>query len=164
MKGFIKNEGDRGTFILQRRLHPGSRLSFDSAYLTVGEKSGKKKGPTFVRWLRENYLSDEQWVFYKEEGVPYFAKTEANIAPAPPTKKIVPAKGAGKVMRRKRDPSMGAGVTAKDIIEPAYEEARPLIEKCSDKFVLKKALTLSRHFSHKEEHMRHVMKRLEQVY
>ena len=164
MKGFVRNEGDRGGFILQRRLYPGAQISLDDAYLVVGKKSGKKEGPAFVKWLRENHLSDDRWAFYKEEGVPYFAKKEENAAPAAPAKRVAPGKGAGKVMRRKTDNIRKASITAKDIIDPAYEEARVLIEKCSDKLVLKKALALSRHFSHKEQHMRHVLKRLEQVY
>lgn len=164
MKGFVKNEGDKGSFVLQRSLHSGATLSFDEAYLTVGAKSGKKKGVEFVRWLRDNCLSGEKWVFYKEEGVPYFTEAESEKAEGPSAKLDIPAKGAGRVMRRHVEPTKGSEITAKTIIEAPHEQARSLIDKCKDKVVLKKALALSRHFSRKEEHMRYLMKRLEQVY
>jgi len=100
MKGFVKNEGDKGIFILQRTLYPGAMLSFDEAYLSVGEKSGKKKGAPFVKWLRDNYLSATQWVFYKEDGIPYFGQEELAEMIDPPAEVALPAKGAGRVMRR----------------------------------------------------------------
>ena len=164
MKGFVKNEGDRSVFILQRRLNPGSKLSFDNAYLSVGEKSGGKKGVSFVRWLRDNYLSAEQWVFYREEGIPYFSKKELDETKDTPVKVSPPAKGAGRVMRRQENGTKGTKITASTIIEEPFNQSKLLIDKCTDKAVLKKALSLSQHFSQKEEHMRHLMRRLQQVY
>ena len=165
MKGFVKNEGKKGAFTLQRRLHPGSTLSFDDAYLTVGAKSGKKEGPAFIKWLRETCLTGNQWGFYKEDGVPYFTKETAKTLEIKPTPSSTPAKGAGRRMTRKQEGGeKGTAITPNALVEAAFPEAQALIEKCSDKTVLKKALALSQHFSKKDEHMRHLMKRLEQVY
>ena len=164
MKGFVKNEGDKGIFILQRTLYPGAMLSFDEAYLSVGEKSGKKKGAPFVKWLRDNYLSATQWVFYKEDGIPYFGQEELAEMIDPPAEVALPAKGAGRVMRRNLNDAKGAAITASTIIEGPYTDAKVLIDKCADRNILKKALALSQHFSKKEEHMRHLMRRLQQVY
>ena len=164
MKGFVKNEGERGTFILQRTLPPGATLSFEDAYLSVGKKSGKKKGISFVRWLRDNYLSETQWVFYKEEGIPYFVQKKLKEIEEKPVEPVAPAKGAGTVMRRKPDGTKGTEITPNTIIEEQFDRAKVLIDKCADKNVLKKALVLSQHFSAKEEHMRHLMRRLQQVY
>ncbi len=164
MKGFVRNEGEKGVFTLQRRLSPGTKLSFDDAYLTVGEKSGQKKGPSFVKWLRENCFTDSQWVFYKKEGVPYFTSEEISQAEEKPVEVLAPSKGAGRIMKRKADTTNKGSITPNLIIGAPFSEAQALIEKCSDKKVLKKALTLSQHFSKKDEHMRHLMKRLEQVY
>jgi hypothetical protein len=125
MKGFVKNEGERGVFTLQRRLNPGSTLSFDDAYFTSEE------------------------VEQGEEKV-----TEA----------VAPARGAGTVMKRKATTVNKSSITPNTIIEAAFPEAHDLIEKCADRNVLKKALALSQHFSKKDEHMRHLMRRLEQVY
>jgi hypothetical protein len=55
-------------------------------------------------------------------------------------------------------------VTPAAIIEAPYEQARGLIDKTRDRSVLKKALALTQHFGGKEKHMRHIMKRMEQVY
>ncbi len=164
MKGFVKNEGKKGIFILQRTLYPGSLLSFDEAYLSVGQKSGRKKGDSFVRWLRDECLSGNQWVFYKEEGVPYFSQEELDEVEERPAGAVAPAKGAGRVMRRHINDAKGTEITASTIIEEPYSRAKVLIDKCADRNILKKALALSQHFSKKEEHMRHLMRRLQQVY
>ncbi len=164
MKGFVKNEGEKGVFILQRTLYPGALLSFDEAYLSVGGKSGLKNGISFVRWLRDNYLSGAQWVFYKEEGVPYFSQEEMSEIEERPVEAVAPAKGAGRVMRRHVNDAKGTEITANTIIEQPFTQAKVLIDKCGDRNVLKKALALSQHFSKKEDHMRHLMKRLQQVY
>jgi len=164
MKGFVKNEGERGVFTLQRRLNPGSTLSFDDAYLTVGEKSGKNKGPSFVKWLRESYLTGDQWVFYKQEGTPYFTSQQIEQVEEKPKEAVAPARGAGTVMKRKASTVSKSSITPNTIIEASFPEAHDLIEKCADRNILKKALALSQHFSKKDEHMRHLMRRLEQVY
>ena len=165
MKGFVKNEGPRGTFTLQRRLYPGSTLSFDDAYLTVGEKSGQKKGTEFVKWLRENCFPGDQWAFYKEEGVPYFTEEAAQGLKTSSEPSSAPARGAGRVMKRKQESGeKGLAITSNAIIEATFPEAQTLINKCSNKSVLKKALNLSQHFAKKDEHMRQLMKRIEQVY
>ena len=164
MKGFVKNEGEKGVFTLQRRLSPGSTLSFDDAYLTVGEQSGKKKGPAFVKWLRETCLTGNQWAFYRKEGLPYFDSEEDEQIEEKPVSAGAPAKGAGRIMRRKVTEVDKGSITPHAIIEAPFPQAHDLIEKCSDRRVLKKALTLSQHFSKKDEHMRHLMRRLQQVY
>ena len=164
MKGFVKNEGEKGVFTLQRRLNPGSTLSFDAAYLTVGEKSGMKKGPAFIKWLRETCLTGNQWAFYRKEGLPYFSSEENEQRKERPSEAVAPSRGAGRIMRRKVTEVDKGTITPSVIIEAPFPEANVLIEKCSDKSVLKKALALSQHFSKKDEHMRHLMRRLEQVY
>jgi hypothetical protein len=107
------------------------------------------------------------------------AKVKAAPKAAPvktPTKKPRPSKrktsskrakdavGAGRAMGRDYDEARGGSVTPANIIEAPYDVARSLIEKTKDRVVLKKALTLTQHFSGKEQHMRHIIKRLEQVY
>jgi hypothetical protein len=165
MKGFVKNEGTEAFFILQRPVSPGGKVSFEDAYVTVGKKSGKKEGVAFVRWLRDNYFAASNWVFYKEEGVPFFSAEEAKVAMETSVGPVDPGKGAGKVMRRQAEnTAKGTAITAKSIIEAPYAQAKVLIDKCADKSVLKKALAASRHFSQREDHMRHIMKRLEQIY
>lgn len=164
MKGFIVNEGERASFKLKKPLPPGSKLPLDYAYLTVGEKSGKKEDLSFVKWLRENYFPGEQWGFYKEDGVPYFS-SEQDPSPTRPVSTTDTARGAGKALRRQQpDLQKENKVAAKDIIESSPEQAKILIDKCSDRMELKKALQLSKHFSKKEQHMRYLIKRIEQVY
>ncbi len=164
MKGFVKNEGEKGVFTLQRRINPGTTLSFEDAYLTVGKKSGKKKGPSFVKWLRESHLTGNQWAFYRQEGAPYFTSEEVEQGEEKVTEAVAPARGAGTVMKRKATTVNKSSITPNTIIEADFPEAHDLIEKCADRTVLKKALALSQHFSKKDEHMRHLMRRLEQVY
>lgn len=166
MRGFIRNETGQAVFKLQRPLPVRGVLSFDDAYLTLGEKSGKKEGPAFVKWLKENHFQDEGWVFYKEDGVPYFpqdAKEATAEVPETAPPKVAPAKGAGKRLKKNSRPRKKE-ITAASIIEAEFPQAKALIEKCNDRGTLKKAETLSNHFANKEEHRRHILRRLEQVY
>lgn len=174
MKGFIRNETNKAVFKLQRPLPPNSSLSFDDAYLALGEKSEKKEGDSFVKWLRDNHFQDEGWVFYKEEGVPYFAskKTPAKKKAAAPTEpevvelprpKKAPSKGAGRKLAKKARVAESA-VTAGAIIEADLPQAKEMIDKTKSRGTLKRALGLANHFSHKEEHRRLIQRRLEEVY
>ncbi len=175
MKGFLKNETGKSVFKLQRPIPINGILSFDDAYLTLGEKSGKKEGVTFVKWLKENHFQAEGWVFYKEEGVLFFAakkvaktspkgeEPEVVELPKPKTEKIIPAKGAGRKFTRAQQVKESA-VTAGTIIEADIPQAKEMIEKTKSRATLKRALGLSNHFSHKEEHRRLIQRRLEEVY
>ncbi len=180
MKGFIKNETNRAFFKLQRPVPVNGKISFDNAYLTLGEKSKKPLGSSFVKWLRDNTFKDqEEWVFYKEEDVLFFksapeikekepkvGKGEPEVVVSVPKvrKKKSPSKGAGKKLTRKKEAAERMNITPSSIIEASIEEAKSLIEKTKDRAVLKKALSLANHFSKKEEHRRLVQKRLEEVY
>lgn len=164
MKGFAKNEGRDAFFILQRQITPGGKIYFEDAYKTVGERSGKKENATFVKWLRENYLYASHWAFYKDDEVPFFSAEEAEVVVEAPIKSDAPARGAGKVLKRESHDEKGTAITPNEIIESEFPRAKVLIEKCNSRDILKKALSMSRHFSKKEEHMRHLMKRLERVY
>ena len=175
MKGFLKNETGKSVFKLQRPIPINGMLSFDDAYLTLGEKSGKKEGATFVKWLKENHFADEGWVFYKEEGVLFFAAkkvakstpkgTEPEVVelPKPKSGKIAPARGAGRKLAKEQKVKQSA-VTAGSIIEAEIPQAKEMIEKTKSRGTLKRALGLANHFSHKEEHRRLIQKRLEEVY
>jgi hypothetical protein len=90
-------------------------------------------------------------------------KPKANKETASVTPPKNPGAGAGRKMRRDANSLKGVKVTASMIIEADYEEARDLINKCKERPVLKKALALSQHFSGKEAHMRHLIKRVEEV-
>lgn len=159
MKGFVKNEGKRPLFILQRSINPGFSISLDEAYIVAGKKSGKKKGPLFVNWLRETYFQDSIWAFYKEDGENYFEEGDLIEAVSSSS-----AQGAGKNLVRKDDAKEKGEITAQRIIDNDIVIAKQLIDKCKDRNVLKKALAASRHYSGKESHMRYILRRLEQVY
>jgi len=182
MRGFIKNGTGKSVFKLQRGIPVNGKLSFDDAYLTLGEKSGKKEGTTFVKWLKENHFQDEGWVFFKEEDVLFFApkkkapaKTPETLAekvpgppevvelPKPKTRKVAPAKGAGRKLTKEQKVKASA-VTAGTIIDAEIHQAKELIEKTKSRSTLKRALGLANHFSHKEEHRRLIQRRLEEVY
>jgi hypothetical protein len=169
MKGFIRNENGKSYFKLQRPLPVNGILSFDNAYLTLGEKSGKKEGPAFVKWLKENHFPGEGWVFYKEEGVLFFsaketaaAKAEAAESPAKHVK-VAPGRGAGKKIAKRNTKIPHGDITAGTIIQSDLPEAKIMITKTNNRGTLKKALALATHFSHKEEHRRLIMRRLEEV-
>lgn len=164
MRGFAKNESRDAFFILQRQVIPGGTISFEDAYKAVGKKSGKKENASFVKWLRENYLASPPWSFYKEEGVPFFSEKEETSVGEKAVESVAPAKGAGLVLKRELGDEKGTEITPSEIIESKFPRAKVLIEKCNSRETLKKALNMSRHFSQKEEHMRHLMRRLEQVY
>jgi hypothetical protein len=159
MKGFIKNESKKTIFVLQRAVNPGFSLTFDEAYVVVGEKSGKKRGPTFVNWLRDNYFQDSIWAFYKDEGESYFEDESPRKV-----ERVTSAQGAGKNLVRRDDFQEAGGNLALKIIESDIVTARTLIDKCKDRSVLKKALGASKVRANKEAHMRHLIRRLEQVY
>jgi hypothetical protein len=159
MKGFVKNESDRPVFVLQRAVNPGFSLTFDEAYVVVGEKSGKKKGSTFVNWLRDTYFQDSFWAFYKDEGEAYFEDESPREVG-----RIHPAQGAGKTQVRRDDAKEKEQITAQLILESEIVVARQLIDKCKNKAVLRKALSASKQLAKKEAHMRYLIKRLDQVY
>ena len=166
--GFVRNEGERSLFKVQRMLVPGGKLLFSDAHLSLSKKSGGLDGDEFVNWLRVNVFPGPGWGFYKEEDKPYFNKsTKKDTAPETPA----PVKGkktaSGKIMKRK-DPQTKQDKTNKitpvQIVEAEASSAKKLIEQCRDKTTLKKALSLSRNIAHRGEHMRLLMRRLEQVY
>lgn len=180
MKGFIKNETGTSVFKLQRAIPVNGKLSFDDAYLTLGEKSGKKEGVAFIKWLKENKFLDDSWVFYKEEGVLFFevkkpveqtpekkATKELSGPPEvvelPKPKKHTPAKGAGRKFVKDHRVKENA-ITAGLIINAEIPQAKEMIEKTKSRATLKRALGLANHFSHKEEHRRLIQRRLEVVY
>lgn len=180
MKGFLKNETGTSVFKLQRGIPINGKLSFDDAYLTLGEKSGKKEGASFIKWLKENHFLDGGWVFYKEEGVLFFEvkkpakkvseKKDTKEVSGPPEvvelpkpKKIAPAKGAGRKLTKDQKVKENV-VTAGLIINAEIPQAKEMIEKTKSRAILKRALGLANHFSHKEEHRRLIQRRLEVVY
>jgi len=159
MKGYIKNTGDRSLFVLQRTIYPGFSITLDEAYKVVGKKSGKKRGISFVKWLRENYFKNLNWVIYKDAGEEYFF--EDNQIKAVRSES---ARGGGKNLVRRDDARAKEAVTVENIIQSDIVAAKQLIDKCGDRSVLKKALAASKHISKKEAHMRYLIRRLEQVY
>ena len=167
VSGFVKNESNEAFFKLQRSLPPGGKIKFSDAFLTVGSKSGLE-GKEFVKWLRENVFPGTDWGFYSEDNVPFFSennKKNADVAPSAPPVSFEPGRGAGRIERRVRSKgeTNGVEITASKIIESEFPTAKTLIEKCKSRAVLKKALNLSQTFANKDEHMRQLMKRLEQV-
>ena len=183
MQGYVQNTGSQAYFILQRQVPPGGKISLEDAFLVVGKRSGLEESQVqeFVDFLKTEVLKKGHWSFFEDDGKPFGAqkvakkgsrKKEPAEEPKPEvtsnrktsSKKSADARGAGRAMRRDLDESLGTGVTPAAIIEAPYEQARTLIEKTKDRMVLKKALNLTKHFSNKEQHMRHILKRLEQVY
>jgi hypothetical protein len=183
MKGYIQNSGTKACFVLQRQVPPGGRVQLEDAYKSVGKKSGVEETQTeeFVNFLKTQVLRKGSWSVFEAEGKPFGAPAEAAPKKAPALNKAVAPKttvsksktsskrgkdaaGAGRAMGRDYDEARGGTVTPSAIIEAPYDEARSLIEKTKDRVILKKALNLTKHFSGKEQHMRHIIKRLEQVY
>ena len=167
VSGYVMNETGQSFFKLQRSFPPGGKITFEQAFASVGKKSGKQ-GKEFVSWLKQNYFNDGGWVFYKSDGSPYFKTNGVQADAGQGLHAQVPsdpARGAGKVLRRqmKNQVRRGTEITPDTIIKADYEKAQGLIDNCRDKQVLKHALNLSKHFAHKEEHMRHLIRRLEQV-
>jgi len=165
--GFVKNESNEAFFKLQRSLPPGGKIKFSDAFLTVGSKSGLE-GKEFIKWLRENVFPGTGWGFYSADDVPFFSETSKknqDVAPSTPPVSLEAGNGAGKVARRARPKgeTKGVEITASSIIEAEFSTAKTLIEKCKSRAVLRKALNLSQTFANKDDHMRHLMKRLEQV-
>ena len=176
MRGYVKNEGTQAYFSCQRQITPAGRVMLDDIYKSVGEKSGLEDGPEFIEWIKTNVFRRGSWGYYEEEGKPLAAPNTKKAAPkkrtkaqnfATSSKKEKDAPGAGRAMRRDSAETYdvtGRNITPSAIIEAPYDQARALIEKTKDRVVLKKALNLTKHFANKEQHMRHIVKRLEQVY
>lgn len=173
MKGYVENTGTQAYFILQRQLPPGGKIQLEDAYRVVGKRSGLEETQIqeFVNFLKTQIFTRGNWSFVIE------GSKSAEIKPKKSSQKKVDttqsktsskkekdARGAGRSMRRDVSESQGTNITPAEIIEAPYEQARSLIEKTKDKVVLKKALNLTKHFANKEQHMRHLVKRLEQVY
>ena len=169
--GVVVNESTNAYFVLQRQVPPGGKVSLGAAYLDVGLRSGETDESAFACWLQESVLLRGSWGYYDQEGNSLTGKKTAVAVDAEedsvdktPSGREKGARGAGKVLRRSLKDAKGVEITPKEIIEAPYEEARTLIEKSKDRVVLKKALALTKHFSGKEQHMRHLMRRIEQVY
>jgi hypothetical protein len=175
MRGYVQNNGESAKFIAQRRLHPGSRVDFETLLPTFTKKSGfEKSNMGFVKWLREFVFSDDRWGFYNASGTDFkFTKSKKEAAAEKLSEEVpeqVPepksvARGAGKKLVRDIGNDVRTqDITPRSIIDLDFAKAKPQIEKCRDRVILKKALTLSKHFSNKEEHMRHLMQRLNEIY
>lgn len=166
--GFVRNESDRSVFKVQRMLVPNGKLEFADAHVALEKKSGGLNGEEFVQWLRENVFPGPEWGFYKDEGKPFFNKSSRkDSAPDTPA----PAKGAktasGKKMKRKAPANKRDNrneIIPAQLVDADFNKARALIDSCQDKSTLKKALNLSKNLAGRGEHMRHLMRRLEQVY
>lgn len=156
MKGFIRNEGKEVSFKLQKHVVPGGTLTFDHAYKLVGSKSELPNNLAFLKWLKKSYFPEACWKFYKDTG------EVLNVGKSAASKPL--SETSGRVLRRPDKQKKGSMVTADSIISKPIAEAKVLIEKCNDKRALRRALSMSRHFSGKEEHTRILMRRLEQVY
>jgi len=167
MKGFVKNESNKSVFKVQRMLVPGGKLTFEDADATLSKKSGGLEGDDFIFWLRENVFPGPEWGFYNDKGKPFFNTSKRkDVAPEKP----IPPKGvrtaSGKKMVRK---SPNTSRDNKNQLKPAqlleadFSQARIVIDRCQDKQVLKKALTLSKNLAKRGEHMRYLMQRLQQV-
>jgi len=177
-RGYVKNEGTKAYFVCQRQIPPGGAVELDDVYKSVGKKSGLKNDLEFVEWAKTHVFRRGSWGYYEDEGKPLGAKPSAKTAApkkaAPKeaaisdkgksSKKSKDAKGAGRALRRDINAAEGITVTPSAIIEAPYDLAQGLIEKTRDRSVLKKALALTQHFGGKERHMRHIIKRMEQVY
>ena len=157
MKGFIRNEGREVSFKLRKHIVQDAMLDFEYAYQVVGPDSGLKNNLAFVKWLKSKYFSEDHWGFYNEDGSPLSLGTSK-------VSDDVQGKGAGQILKRDHFDGKGTEITADTIISRPFSQAKILIDKCRDKSVLRKALNMSRHFSGKEEYMRALMRRLEQVY
>lgn len=178
MRGYIQNEGTQAYFIVQRQIPPGGKVQIEDAYKSVGKQSGLEEGPDFIEWLKTTIFTRGTWGYYEAEGKPLGDKAPAKKAApkkAAPKKEVASekkqsskkskdAKGAGRTLRRDANAALGVIVTPAAIIEAPYDQARGLIDKTKDRTVLKKALALTQHFGGKEQHMRHLMKRMEQIY
>jgi len=189
MRGYVQNVGTQAVFILQRQVPPGSRIKLEDAYKVVGKRSGLKSTQVvaFVDFLRTQILSRGTWAFFEDEGKAFKPPKKKTVVKAEKVeeksekavqevaqevetpqksspKSQQPARGAGKPLRRNPEDALNAGVTPAAILEAPYEQARALIEKTRSKAVLRRALTLTQHFAGKEQHMRHIIKRLERVY
>jgi len=185
MRGYVQNASRQAYFVLQRQIPPGGKVQLEDAYKVVGKKSGLEETQVseFVEFLRSDVLRRGAWSFFEEEGKPFAGKnkskktsksTSEEVATNPDDTRISAkrtsqkagksARGGGKALRRDSDEAQGVTVTPAAIIEAPYDHARALIEKTKDRAVLKKALSLTKHFSGKEQHMRHLLQRLEQVY
>ncbi len=179
MEGYVQNDGVSPKFVAQRAFTQGGSATFKQLHMTFERKSGLKSlNKKFIQWLRDNPFSNDFWSFRNSDGSNYefdapktVAAPKSDATPAPqappavqPAEKKKPAKGAGRNMvRDKSGVPKGVSITPGSIIESSFVLAKPMIDKCKDRSVLKKALTLTRHFSNKEEHMRHLVRRLEQV-
>jgi hypothetical protein len=173
MKGYVQNTGNAAFFVLQRQVPPNGKVKLEDAFKVVGKKSGlsEDQEAEFVQFLREKVLLRGTWGYFDASG----SSLDAPVDKAPKAKKVVnekvstkkqdDAKGAGRNLRRSDVDDIGRGVeiTPASIIEAPYDAARTMIEKTKDRTVLKKALTLTKHFSGKEQHMRHLLKKLEQT-
>lgn len=171
MNGYIQNNGTTSKFTAQRGFHPGARVEFDKLLLTLSKNSGfNKVGMGFIKWLKSNTFSEDRWGFYNSDGSDFkFTKSNSKSvsqeAPEAVSEDIIPAKGAGQKFSRSPDaPANKNTITPTSIIEADFDVAKSQIEKCRDRVVLKKALNLSRHFSNKEQHMRYLMRRIDQIY
>lgn len=170
LPGYVRNEGKRAYFKLQHSLPPEGKLSLEQAFLVIGKQSGLERGPEFTQWLRETHFAGPDWVFYDEhderlvwEVAEAPTATEVSHAEAPMRPPVVKAKGAGRKLRRQNLKIDENKITPAQIIDADPAQAKNLIEQCRDKTVLKKAMALTSHFAHKEEHQRYLMRRLEQV-
>ncbi len=190
MRGYIQNEGTQAYFVCQRQVPPGGKVQLDDLFKSVGKKSGLEKTneegiilplaesqvKDFIMFLKDQVFTRGNWDYYDQVGNSLeVKKSQKKAVPkkrvktesaGTSSKKEKDAKGAGRPMRRDaRDTHdvTGKNVTPSAIIEAPYDQARALIEKTKDRIVLKKALNLTKHFSNKEQHMRHIVKRLEQV-
>jgi len=180
MKGYLQNTSARGYFTLQRQIQPGGKVQLEDAFKSIGHQSGLEETQVteFIEFLQNQVLVKGSWEYFEAEGKPFGAKTPAKKTPAKKAtpkkkaasdkgkspKKANDAKGAGRALRRDINEAQGITVTPAAIIDAPYDQARGLIEKTNDRSVLKKALALTQHFGGKERHMRHLMKRMEQIY
>lgn len=167
LKGFVRNDGKTAVFKVQRSLPPSAKVTLESLYLALGKKSGLERGPEFVCWVRENVFPGPDWGFYNTDGTPFFSEKKGkveDVAPeAPPAVAVKPAEGAGLVVKKKNSQPKVGEITPVKILEAEVGTAELLIEECHDKTVIRKAINLANHLANKEEHRRHLLRRLEQI-
>lgn len=180
MKGYVQNLGTNAFFILQRQVPPGGKVRLQDAFRTLHGNNvelTEDKVAEFIELLKTKMPTNGTWGYFDESGVSLEisetsekpvalekSKSKNSSSPKTSSKKEDDARGAGRNLHRDSDSvAKGTEITAATIIQASYDEARTLIESTRDRVVLKKALGLTKHFSGKEQHMRHILKRLEQT-
>ena len=163
MKGYVKNMTHLWAHTMKRTVGPGQTIPLKDLFEQYGKRHDLEEGETFVRWLQEVKLRDQnKWQIFDEDGKPYAgSKVVKEIH-----KDTVQGSNVVKTDKSRGDnvtPVVPTEMSVDDVVELSVRKAREVIPRIQDIQLLKYAEKQAHQRTGKDSLRRILMKRIQEL-